>query len=251
MIKYELSTSTIEKIKFYVYILIDPRNWEVFYVWKGKGNRINDHIKGFFIEQKQETEKNRKIEEIIMSWNKVKQIVIKHWLESESEAFNIESVIIDMLQLQWNRLTNIVKWHWSEENWIMDLEDIKIKYEAEEAIFDKDKIILININSLYKKNMSYEEIYEATRKSWVVDPLRANNATIICSVYRWIIREVFEINKSWEIDHKRCEQNPWLKPRYMFEWVLARDFIRYKYLNKSVKKYWIQWSQNPTKYVNI
>jgi len=76
--KLELSTSTIEKIKYYVYILIDPRNGEIFYVGKGKGNRINDHIKGFFIEKKKETEKNRKIEEIIKSGNKVKQIVIKH-----------------------------------------------------------------------------------------------------------------------------------------------------------------------------
>jgi hypothetical protein len=66
----------------------------------------------------------------------------------------------------------------------MDLEDIKIKYEPEEAKFNNDKIILININYLYKKNMNYKEIYEATRKSWRISTERANKADIICSVYK-------------------------------------------------------------------
>jgi hypothetical protein len=66
----------------------------------------------------------------------------------------------------------------------MDLEDVKIKYEAQDAIFDNDMIILMNINSLYKKNMHYNEIYEVTRKSWRVEPNRANKAKIACCVYK-------------------------------------------------------------------
>ncbi len=33
----------IEKLGFYVYRLIDPRNGETFYVGKGKGNRLYEH----------------------------------------------------------------------------------------------------------------------------------------------------------------------------------------------------------------
>ena len=35
----------IEKIGFYVYRLLDPRNGETFYVGKGKGNRVFNHSK--------------------------------------------------------------------------------------------------------------------------------------------------------------------------------------------------------------
>jgi len=211
-------------------------------------NRI--HIKGIFKENKKENKKNQRIDEIIKSWKKVKQVIVKHWLSSKDEAFNIESAIIDILLWEGYKLTNIVKWHWSEETWIMDLEDIKIKYEAENAIFGKDLIILINTNFLYKKDMSYDDIYQATRRSWKIAPNRANKVKLACCVYKWIIREVFEITQSREIDGERCKKNPWKKPRYMFTWKVASENIRNKYLHKSVKNYWKQWAQMPIKYVN-
>jgi hypothetical protein len=46
MNKYNLTQSTIEKLGYYVYLLIDPRNDKVFYVGKGKGNRVNQHLLG-------------------------------------------------------------------------------------------------------------------------------------------------------------------------------------------------------------
>ena len=250
MKKYELSTSTIEKIDHYVYILIDPRDWKTFYVWKGKNNRINDHIKGIFKENKKENEKNKRIDEIIKSWKKVKQVIVKHWLSSADEAFKIECAIIDILLWEGYKLTNIVKWHWSEETWIMDLEDIKIKYEAESANFNEDLVILINTNFLYKKDMSYNEIYQATRKSWKISLNRANKAKLACCVYKWIIREVFEVTQPREIDKERCKKNPWKPPRYMFIWKLTGEKNRSRYLYKSVRNYWKQWAQMPIKYVN-
>lgn len=36
----------IEKLKWYVYRLVDPRNGETFYVGKGKNNRVFNHVKG-------------------------------------------------------------------------------------------------------------------------------------------------------------------------------------------------------------
>lgn len=251
MKKYQLSQSTLEQIGHYVYVLIDPRDWKIFYVWKWTRNRINDHIKGIFKENKKESEKNKKIDEIIKSWRDVKQIIVRHRIKSIDEAFDIEAAIIDILSYEWYKLTNIVKWHKSNEVWIMDLDDIKIKYEAEHANFNEDPVLLININILYKKGMTYNEIYEATRKSWLISPKNANKAKYVCSIYKWVVREVFEINKSREIDKKRCEKNPWKKPKYMFTWKLAWERIRNKYLHKSVSNYRKQWARFPIKYVNI
>ena len=38
------SQSVIEQLKYYVFFLRDPRNGQVFYVGKGRGNRIFNHV---------------------------------------------------------------------------------------------------------------------------------------------------------------------------------------------------------------
>jgi hypothetical protein len=57
-----------EKLGYYVYRLIDPRNGETFYVGKGKNDRIFHHVKGALEFDKDEdeiTEKIKTIREII------------------------------------------------------------------------------------------------------------------------------------------------------------------------------------------
>lgn len=40
----QFSQKTQEELKYYVYILIDPRDNKIFYVGKGYGNRVFFHI---------------------------------------------------------------------------------------------------------------------------------------------------------------------------------------------------------------
>lgn len=237
MYNNQLSASTIEKLKYYVYLLIDPRDNTVFYVWKGKWNRINSHLLWAEKEIKI-SDKYNLIRAIKEEWLQVIEKILRHWLNQE-EALAVESAIIDLLWI--DKLTNIVKWHYSDDFWLMDLSDIKIKYEAEQLI-PKQKILLININNRYHYDATQSELYNYTRKSWRIDISKAKDIDIVCAVYRGIIREVFFVER-W----LRSEEE-W---RYMFEWYIASDDIRNYYLHKSVTEYWKQWAQNPIKYINL
>src|SRR3989338_11289937 len=122
-----LSQSTIEKLGYYVYLLIDPRTNKVFYVGKGCGNRINHHLLGALEENVKETEKIKTIREIQKAELEVGHTILRHGL-TEKEAFEVESAVIDLLGLE--NLTNLMHGHHTTDRGLMKLEDIKIKYEA-------------------------------------------------------------------------------------------------------------------------
>ena len=232
---HKLSQSTIEKLGYYVYLLIDPRTGLPFYVGKGCGNRINQHLLGALKTNTHEKEKIQTIHDIQAKGLGVGLVVLRHGL-AEKEAFEVEGAMIDFLGKE--GLTNIVSGHHATDRGLMKLEDIKIKYEAEDAIFS-DPVILININKLYRPNMTLTELYEATRKHWKVSIRRASRIKIACSVYRGIIRGVFTIHRWLPTPERR---------RSYFEGEDASQEIRDKYLHKSVAKYWKQGSQSPIKY---
>lgn len=234
----KLEHSVIEKLKYYVYILIDPRDEKVFYIWKWKWNRIYSHL-NWAIKWEKPSYKINLIQEILNKWLEVKHFIVRHWL-TEKESFEVEWALIDFY---WkSNLTNIVLWHQSNERWIMNIDEININYNAKEVEID-DNVILININNLYHFWINDEELYQATRKSWILKKERASNATYAISHYHWIIRAVYKIDywiKSTEHEN-----------RYEFIWNIASEEIIEKYLHKTIKKYFKQWSQNPIKYVNI
>lgn len=245
----KLHHSVIEKLQYYVYILIDPRDKSVFYIWKWMWNRIYSHL-NWAIKWDKPSDKINLICDILSLWLEIDHYVVRHGL-TEKEALEVEGALIDF---HWkSNLTNKVLWHNSNERWIMSIDEININYNAEDVEIE-DKVILININNLYNFWMSENDLYEATRKSWVLKHERANNASYVLSHYHWIVREVYQVdfwieitdleNASdiwWKIKNRRCE----------FKWKIAPKDIREKYLHKSIKKYFKQWSQNPIKYVNI
>jgi hypothetical protein len=217
--------------------LIDPRSNKVFYVGKGKGNRLYQHVIGTLSGKEKITKKVKLIQEIREKGLNVKHKVVRHGL-TEKEAFEVESSLIDVIGIE--NLTNIVSGHHKNERGIMNIEDIKIQYEAEQAEINH-KVMLININQFFKYDMSEEALYKATRGNWIVGE-RRNSINYALATYKGIIREVYKID-FWE----KLEQSK----RYRFTGDFASEEIRMHYLHKSITSYQKHGAQNPIKYLNI
>lgn len=234
----KFSSSVIEKIQYYVYILIDPRDDKIFYIWKWKWSRIFSHLNGAISWDKPSNKINL-IQELLSGWFEVQHYIVRHGL-TEKESLEVEWALIDFYGK--SNLTNILLWHNSGERWLMNINEININYDAQEVEI-VDEVILININTLYYFWISEEELYQATRKSWKAKMERANKAQYVFCHYHGIIREVYEINDWYE-----SLEYP---SRIEFNWKVASDNIREKYIYKSISNYFTKGNQNPIKYVNI
>jgi hypothetical protein len=231
------SQSVIEKLDFYVYFLQDPRTDEVFYIGKGIGNRVFNHLE-CAIETDGTTEKLDKIRDIVDSGNKVKHFILRHGL-SESIAFEIEASLIDFVGMK--NLSNLQGGHYSSDYGLKTASEISAIYEASELSTDKP-ILLININKRYHRDMTDNELYDATRKSWVVGT-RRNNAKYGIATYRGLTREVYEIDNWYSIEVNG-------KTRWGFNGKKANENIREKLRYKAIGSFFTKGAANPIKYLN-
>ena len=100
---YSLS-STVPESGFYCYFLIDPRDGKVFYVGKGKGNRVHSHARLAKTGAVDNAQKFKRITDIFESGYKVLEVVFSAH-EVEGDAFSVERHLI--LSLSEHGITNI------------------------------------------------------------------------------------------------------------------------------------------------
>jgi uncharacterized protein len=107
-----------------------------------------------------------------------------------------------------------------------------------------DRCILIRINRTFRFGMSNNEIYEATRKSWVLDPGRAQQADYVLSIVKGHCVAVFEVFE-WKFAEIINE-----KDRYEFTGKPAAEDIQKYYMSKNYDRLWKRGAANPITYVN-
>ncbi|MDH8701649.1 hypothetical protein M2138_000998 [Dysgonomonadaceae bacterium PH5-43] len=236
------SQKTIEGLNYYVYVLVDPRDNKIFYVGKGIGNRVFAHVY-CSLDETLESDKLNIIREITQEGYSVKHFIVRHGL-NESEAFLVESVLIDFLSysdfFSIRSISNIQAGHQQWFKGIKTVEELEILYACKPLNVEdvQHNLITININKTYKLKSDYHpNIYEATRKSWKINEKRLQQIEYVLSEYRGIVRAIFKPEK-------------WIKEgdRWMFEGVEVTDKeIIDLYLNKSLpeKK---KGEANPIKY---
>ena len=234
-----------EKLGYYVYLYIDPRKDQIFYVGKGQGRRVLAHLY-----EEGESRKIATISELRALGIEPRIDILAHALPNEETALRIEAAIIDLFGL--GELTNAIRgWH-SVQLGRIPLREL-ITYYAAKPVEVMVPVIMFRINNLYRHNMSGLELYEATRGVWKLSS-RRNGANFAFAVFEGVVRAVYEI-RAWypagtipyasrEIEKMPCEH------RWEFVGEEADLAIREYYVSGSVAKYFKKGSQSSFTYVN-
>ena len=240
-----------EKLDWYVYALIDPRDGRLFYIGKGKGSRVFAHAADA-IEGDAQTEKLDLIRDVIKSGAKVETLILRHAISSEKNAYLVESVLIDFCAMLVARnidlrtgLTNIVAGHNSEIFGVMSTDEAIALYEAPEAPKIKEKGILFRIPRLWTPAMPESELFEATHGWWILGE-RRSEAKYGFAVSKGVIRGVYRINSWRERTVGDREYIEGERKRWGFEGEPAPEMQRY--MNTSVAHLFKKGNVSPAMY---
>jgi hypothetical protein len=233
------------RLGFYVYLYVDPRSGQPFYVGKGQGQRVLAHLS-----VSGESRKAKVLAELSQPGLTPRLEVLAHALPSEETALRIEAAVIDLLSL--GELTNLVSGWQSVQFGRMPLSQL-VTYYAAKPVAITHAALLIRINRLYRHGMPADELYEATRGVWKVGP-RRKGAKYAVAVFEGVVREVYEVER-WHpagtlTYRTRVHEVLTRDGRWEFEGVVAPEEIRSLYLDRSVASYFFKGLQSPVLYVN-
>lgn len=236
--------SILSELKNYVYMYSHPITGEVFYVGKGKGNRVFSHLK-----DQSETAKTKYLKRLKEEKLEPKIEILIHGLDKEETALRVEAAIIDLIGR--DNLTNVQKGYKSRTFGRLNIRQIVSMYQKEPVTID-EKAIGIRINSLYYPTIPPHELYDVTRSQWRISLSRAQKVDYAFAVYQGIIYEVYQV-KAWfeametynSLGHEKLEG------RFEFIGKIAPEDIRTKYLYKSIAHYFKRGNANPIYYFNV
>lgn len=242
----KLSEELKDRIGYYVYLLVDPRDNKIFYVGKGHGNRVFQHEIEAESEER-DSAKCNKINEIKASNAEVVKYIVR-WGMSEEEAFILESSLIDLLSsnLVKGILTNEVAGHGSSLFGLQTVNELNEKLTTGDLDVDNlpDKVMSINVN-VHRNDM---DLYEAVRGNWNIGKDRANRADYILAEYGGVVVGVFKANGDWydvaPDSDKKDVKRKWCR----FDGVAVTDpVILERYLHKRLPAK-SQGAANPVRY---
>lgn len=240
----QFSKEVINKLKYYVYIYSDPETDKIFYVGKGKGNRVFHHLT-----DSEDTEKSQIIKRIRDRGQEPRIEILTHGLEDEHTALKVEAAIIDLIGKE--KLTNRVRGWQSGVFGRVEVNQLISHYEREQVNID-EPAILIRLNLSFHYDMTDIELYDATRAVWRLGVDR-EKVKYAFAIFDGIVHEVYKVegwfragstlNTRGALDYERN--------RWEFIGQIAEEIIRSKYIRKSVEHYLPSSAQNPIRYVNI
>ena len=231
------STAVCERIQFYVYVLRDPRDRSIFYVGKGTGNRVFQHVDEA-LESPKATDKLERIRAIHAAGLPVDYQIVRHGM-TEEQAFEVESALIDWIGI--DELANAVAGHHANNRGKMSVDEIIAVYDARPVKIEVPAFIVI-LNRLFERGVTGEKLYEISRGDWAMGP-RREQAKYCIAAYRGLVRAVYRV-ESWE----SVPPKPGSRPRWRFNGTVADDLQHL--IGGDITAILGPASQNPVRYVN-
>jgi hypothetical protein len=237
-----------ERIKWYVYRLIDPRNGETFYVGKGSGDRVFEHAMAALVYGADEDAvdlKFQRIKDIRAAGLEVTHVIHRHNIETSAIALQIEAALIDA----YPGLTNRISGHGAREFGVRHVCEIVKEYQAE-PFFLYEPLILINITQSYGDDSL--SIYDAVRGCWRIAPKKAATFNLILAHRRGLVVGAFRPRGGWI--PATVANFPWLNEdmpnRYGFVGECAESDTQAEYVGKRVPdEYRAKGAVNPIRFV--
>ncbi|MBR5090551.1 MAG: GIY-YIG nuclease family protein [Ruminiclostridium sp.] len=194
------SENSINDLKNYVYILVDPRDERIFYVGKGTGNRVFTHENEIG-----SSPKNDVINEILSLGLKVKKYIVHSGLK-ESEAFAAETALNNILRYLNIGLTNLQT--------AINLTDECCLVEEYERLHSKNaltkddfselssyRVAFLNFNPISRKNTWSEFEYESTMQQSFRFYKQSELPDIVFVVRNGVIYSCYRVN-TWRKEKK-------------------------------------------------
>ncbi|MBO5478686.1 MAG: hypothetical protein J6A04_03105 [Clostridia bacterium] len=221
------SNEAIQELQYYVYKLIDPRNGKVFYIGKGKGNRVFSHVNGWqgynyeLTQEDEEEKENSKmniISQIKSAGLEVIHIIHRHGMD-ENTAFEVESALIDeysseFSNKQGSRNTDRRPANCNQINELYSLPVIE-NFNAE------DKLLLIKIRQDNVDTWGNGSIYETVHQWWKINKYRINDIKQVAAVINGVVKNVYSVNdwyynenmNRWGFNGTEIENSPYKNKR--------------------------------------
>ncbi len=236
----EFPPDVIQKLKTYVYRLIDPRNGETFYIGKGRGNRVFAHIRAAQnLEGDPVDNKLKRIHAIRLGGFEVAHVIHRHGMD-DATAFEVEAALIDA----YSGLTNIAGGFGGNEYGAMHAREIMQRYAAEPAVFHH-KALLISVN----RSAFERSLYDATRYAWKISRSKAKAAEVILATAQGLIVGAFVATEWLAATAENFPDRGAAPGRFGFVGREAPPEIKQLYVGKRVPdEYRKRGAANPIKY---
>ncbi|GAB3710159.1 hypothetical protein GCM10027592_46900 [Spirosoma flavus] len=233
---------TKQSLKYYVYMLVDPKNNIPFYIGKGSNDRLFQHLDCALSDEDISNVKYETIRKIQDNGGVVGHVIVRHGL-TEEQAFEVEASLIDAFNFSGILLSNKVGGHNSIEKGLMTCEEVKGLYNAEPLDDLPQDCVIININRKYERGYGENAIYNATKGTWAINKAELQDSKgnilrkYVLSEYKGLIVEVFKVSR-WFTQMR--EYNPTAKRHgqmrsgMAFEGAVAEPSVRNQYINKSI-----------------
>lgn len=203
-------------LKSYVYALRDPRDGEVFYVGKGTGERILQHVTESGKNPMSEKAKLKRIKDIEANGLKVEHLFLRTGMD-DNLAFAIEQAVIDAFLANRatsngvSRLTNLVAGHEHNELGLASLETVLAKHGKAKTPPIKEPILVLKLNQLWEPDMNPESLLKVSQGVWRVGKDIREKAQIALVISFGIIRGVYEIDRDgWKPASKDEDKGKWV-----------------------------------------